>query len=51
MEIRPICTPCSRDDGVRVEAQVIFNGTSLCRKHLSMAEKEIEELETAWGMS
>jgi len=51
MIIRPICTPCIRDDGVREEAHVIFNGTSLCKKHLAIVQKEIEDLESAWEMS
>lgn len=50
MIIRPICAPCSRD-GIREEAQVIFNGTSLCSKHLTIVQEEIEDLESAWEMS
>ena len=49
MRIQLRCVRCRKDEGLQTDAVIIFNGTSLCKRHLDVAQEEIFMLEEWWN--
>ncbi len=44
------CWQCNKDDAVTTLAVVVYNGTSLCRKHADAAQEEVEALDQLFAL-